>query len=63
MTRKRLREELALAEQRLRLANEEIAWLRRILEARTDVLDCEAWHHRAAGVEAKTVVESMRRGA
>ncbi len=58
-TRRRLAEELALANQRCRLMEEEVEHLRRLLTLHTDRVDSETWHHRAAGAEAKLVVQSM----
>lgn len=38
---------------------EEVEHLRRLLTLHTDRVDSETWHHRAAGAEAKLVVQSM----
>lgn len=59
-TKRRLAEELAISEQRCRLMQEEIDYLRRLLTLQTDRVDCETWHQRAWGAEAKLAVQSMQ---
>lgn len=39
---------------------EEITHLRRLLTLQTDRVDCETWHQRAWGAEAKLAVQSMQ---
>ena len=47
-------------EQQVKLQEEEIAALRRMLGAAHDTLDRHAWQQRALGAEAKVVAESYR---
>ncbi len=58
-TRRRLCEELAVERQRCRLLEEEIDHLRRILTLHTDRVDCDTWHQRAWGGQAKLTVQDL----
>lgn len=54
-----IRDRAALV-QRIKLQDEEIESLRRMLTTAHDTLDRHAWQQRALGGEAKVVAESLR---
>lgn len=58
--RKALGNRIAELEQALRMREQEMAALRRMLGAAHDTIDRHAWQQRALGAEAKVVAESMR---
>ena len=63
VSRERMAQELALRDHLLRMKDDEIAALKRIVTLYENRTDSQAWHHAAEGAEAKTVFESLRRPA
>ena len=62
-SRERMAQEIALRDHLLRLKDQEIEALKRIVTLYENRTDSQAWHHAVEGAEAKTVYEAMRRPA